>query len=134
MTVSAGPVWSLPLAWGQVEVPAGIGGVRAVLDEGRVAEFEAEIARTPAVDLVVPGGTRTAQPPCMPKGAGSSPMCPPLRTTAAQGRRSGFSRPLVRQGRTVVAPHATALRSRLAPHATVLGVPFQAASQKRSSA
>ncbi|MFJ7420555.1 hypothetical protein ACIQXD_18385 [Streptomyces uncialis] len=52
MTVRAGPVWSLPLAWGQVEVPASIGGVRAVLDEGRVAEFEAEIARTPAVDLV----------------------------------------------------------------------------------
>ncbi|MFE7129580.1 hypothetical protein ACFVIM_01840 [Streptomyces sp. NPDC057638] len=52
MTVMTGPVWSLPLAWGRVEVPASIGGVRARLDEGRAAAFDAEIARTPAVDLV----------------------------------------------------------------------------------
>ncbi|MFE3017735.1 hypothetical protein [Streptomyces sp. NPDC059256] len=52
MTVCTGPVWSIPLAGGRVEVPSSIEGVRAVVESGRLAEFDAEIARTPAKHLV----------------------------------------------------------------------------------
>ncbi|WP_187337563.1 MULTISPECIES: hypothetical protein [unclassified Streptomyces] len=52
MTTRNGPVWSVPLDGGRIEIPSSIEGVRAALDARELAEFEAEIARTPAKHLV----------------------------------------------------------------------------------
>ncbi|MFD4830641.1 hypothetical protein ACFWPV_12425 [Streptomyces uncialis] len=46
------PVWVIPFTGqGTVEIPATIAGVRALLDDARRTEFDAEIASTPAHQL-----------------------------------------------------------------------------------
>ncbi|WP_405645350.1 hypothetical protein [Streptomyces uncialis] len=52
MTTRNGPVWSVPLDGGRIEIPSSIEGVRAALEARGLAEFDAEIARTPAKHLV----------------------------------------------------------------------------------
>ncbi|MEU0685979.1 hypothetical protein [Streptomyces uncialis] len=52
MTTRNGPVWSVPLDGGRIEIPSSIEGVRAALEARELAEFDAEIARTPAKHLV----------------------------------------------------------------------------------
>ncbi|MEU9606365.1 hypothetical protein [Streptomyces sp. NPDC048057] len=47
-----GPVWSIPLEHGRVEVPSSIEGVRAGLEPEKAAEFDAAVARTSAKHLV----------------------------------------------------------------------------------
>jgi hypothetical protein len=46
--VTAGPVWSIPLAGERVEIPASISGVRARLSEQRLTDFDAAVGSTPA--------------------------------------------------------------------------------------
>lgn len=48
----AGPVWSIPLAGGRVEIPSSIDSIRAHLTGKRLAAFDAAVADTPAKHLL----------------------------------------------------------------------------------
>ncbi|MFI5620997.1 hypothetical protein [Streptomyces sp. NPDC051567] len=48
----ASPVWFMGFSIGSKTFPATLDGVRAVLDTGKLAEFEADIAATPGHELV----------------------------------------------------------------------------------